>query len=105
MAFEVALKLGDCCVVLLVDSQLQQFPRVGETRVQVVERYDDFLKLCPFLSESLCPLRFVPDIRLFEFPLNLGQSFRFAVVVKGTPLTHYCVPRGHRSFAKQGWFP
>lgn len=95
MAFEISHKLGDCCVVLLVDSQLQQFLCVGETRVQVAERYDDFLKLRPFLSESLCPLRFVPDIRLFELPLNLGQPFRFAVVVKDTPLTHRCVPRGH----------
>lgn len=96
MAFEVTRKLFDGCVVLLIDSQLQQFFRVGETRVQVAERDDDFLQLCAFLPQSLCPLRFVPDIRLFEFPLYLGQPFRFAVVVKDTPLTHCCVPRGHQ---------
>ena len=41
-----------------------------------------------FLPERLRPIGLIPDVRLFEFALDLCQAFGFAVVVKGTSSTH-----------------
>ena len=64
----------------------------------MVESGDDLFELCPLLPQCLCPVRFVPDIRLLEFALNLGQALRLTLVVKDTSSTHQSVRRGRLSF-------
>ena len=64
---------------------------VLEARAQVVDcRYYQFERRA-FLPQCLSTLRLIPDIGLFEFTLNLGQSLSLAFVVKDTPSTHSCV--------------
>ena len=54
------------------------------------------IQASPFLTQRLGPLGFVPDIRLFEFSLNLGQALRLALIVKDTSSTHQSVRRGRQ---------
>jgi hypothetical protein len=102
---QVAHDNVDRCTVILVDRHLQYFVGVAETRRQRIQYENDFFELSPFLPESLCPARVVPHIRLFEFPLNFGQSFRLSIVVKGTPLTPMCAPTILRFVVRSDWFP
>jgi hypothetical protein len=43
------------------------------------------------LSQCLRSLGLVPDVGLFEFPLDFRQTLRLGVVVKDTSSTHRCV--------------
>jgi hypothetical protein len=50
-----------------------------------VDRLDDTLELGALAAQLLRTLRLAPDGRVFEFAQDLGQSFGFARIVKGTP--------------------
>jgi len=56
------------------------------------------LQLRALLTQRLGALGFVPDIRLFEFALYLGQPLSFALIVKDTSSTHQSVRQGRQSF-------
>ena len=84
---EVANHLINSTAVVLFDCHFQQFTRILETRRQVLQGNDDLFEGRALLPERLRSIRFVPDIGLLEFALNLGQAFRLAVIVKDTPST------------------
>ncbi len=86
-ACEIGHELIDRIVIVLLDGKFEQVVRVREPRGQCVQHSNDLFEPGPFLAEGLGTLGLVPDIRLFELALNLGQPFRLSVVVKDTPLT------------------
>jgi hypothetical protein len=55
--------------------------------LQFIQHIDHVLERNAFPAERLRSIRVIPDIGLFEFALNFGQAFRFAVIVKDTPST------------------
>ena len=81
----------------IVDGHRQQFIRIAKAGRKLVETHDDLLELCTFLPERLRALGLVPDVRLLEFALNLGQALRLAFVVKDTSSTRRCVRQGRLS--------
>jgi len=66
---------------------LQQFISIGEARCQRIEAENDLLQLRSFLPECLGAIRLIPDVGLFQFPLDFSQAFSIPIVVKDTPLT------------------
>jgi hypothetical protein len=55
-----------------------------------VEIGNDPLQLRAFLAERLGTRRIIPDVRLFQFPLDLGQSLGFVFIVKDTSSARQC---------------
>ena len=88
---DIALDFGDCVLVVFLDRHLQQFVGLTEAVLYFVQPDNDLLQPRTLLPQRLRTLGFVPDVGLFEFALNFGQSFRFVVVVKDTSSTHRCV--------------
>jgi hypothetical protein len=95
---EIADDFVNGFAIVFFFGESQQFVGLAQTRRHFVEPDDYLLKLCSFLAKCLRALRILPDIRLFEFALNLGQSLRFALVVKDTSSAHRSARRGRRSF-------
>jgi hypothetical protein len=48
-------------------------------------RIDDFFQLSPFFAQFLGLFRVIPDVRIFQFPLDFIQALLFGFKVKGTP--------------------
>jgi len=91
---KIADDFTDRGVVIFFDGHFEEFTGIGQAGRYLVETFDDLLKLRALLPKRLCTLRLVPDIRLFELALDLGQAFRLALVVKDTSSTHQSVRRG-----------
>jgi hypothetical protein len=70
---------------------LQQLVSVVEACCQRIEAENDLLQLRSFLPECLRAIRLIPDVGLFQFPLDFSQAFSISVIVKDTPLTPKCV--------------
>jgi len=66
---------------------LQQFVSIGEACCQRIKAEYDLLQLRSFLPECLGAIRLIPDVGLFQFPLDFSQAFSILIVVKDTPLT------------------
>jgi len=47
--------------------------------------YNDCLKLGTFLTQGLCLLRIIPDIRVFKFSAYFFKTLFFVIEVKDTP--------------------
>ena len=90
--FEVFDNLLDGSLIVLLFRECQKFGGLGQPRRQGIETDDNLFELRAFLAESLGARRVLPDIRLLEFPLNLGQPFCLGVVVKDTSSTHRSAP-------------
>jgi hypothetical protein len=73
--------------VILLDGKRQQLVCIAETVRDLVKPDDDLLQPGPLLAECLRALGLVPDVRLFQLALNLGQPFRLLIVVKDTSST------------------
>ena len=66
----------------------EQLVRIPQPAADLVQPDDDLFQPRPFLAECLGALRFVPDVRLFQFPLDLCQPLCLLIVVKDTSSTH-----------------
>jgi hypothetical protein len=86
-ALQVALDLGRGVGVVFLYGKCEQFIRVLQPVRDLIEPGDDLLQPRPLLAKSLCPLRVIPDVRLFQLALDLDQPFRLLVVVKDTSST------------------
>jgi Fe2+ transport system protein FeoA len=84
---DIPLDFADRVGVVFLDRERQQLVRVIQTRREFIEYDDNLLELRTLLPQRLRALGFIPDIGLLEFALDLGQTFRFALVVKDTPST------------------
>jgi hypothetical protein len=60
--------------------------RVAQVVVERGEFADDVVEQLLFPAEGLGVLRVVPDVRVFEFPVDFDQTQRLVVVVKDTPV-------------------
>jgi hypothetical protein len=58
---------------------------IAETFGHFRYMYYDRLKLGTLLSQGLCLLRIIPDIRIFQFSAYFFKTFFFIIEVKGTP--------------------
>lgn len=96
---KVCDKLGDGRLITFFGGHFEQLTSVRDTGTQRIQGNHDAFELSPLLPERLRAVRLIPYVRLFKLALNLGQSLRLAVIVKGTPLTHRCVPQGSQFFA------
>jgi hypothetical protein len=90
-ALQVALDLGSGSRVAFFHGKREQFVRVLQSVRDLIEPGDDLLQLSPLLAKGLCPFRIIPDVRLFQFALDLDQPFRLLIVVKDTSSTRLCV--------------
>jgi len=84
---QIAFHFGCRRRVILLDGKRQQLVCIAETIRDFVKPDDDLLQPCPLLAECLRALGLVPDVRLFQLALNLGQPFRLLIVVKDTSST------------------
>jgi hypothetical protein len=91
-AIQVAHEFGHRRLVILLEREFEKLARITKTRRKFIQHLDDLFELRSLLSQGLGTLRFVPDVRLFQFASDLGQALCFAFVVKDTPSTHRCVP-------------
>jgi hypothetical protein len=82
---DVLLDGSDRSFVALGFRELEQLERLVQARLQAIEGADDRFELVALPSELLRALRVGPDRRILEFPQDLGQPFRAALVVKDTP--------------------
>jgi len=71
---------------------LQQIAGVGDTDIQLLNGADDGFQGCALAAQGLGPFGLVPDIRITQLQLDLGQAFLFGSVVKGTPSARRCAP-------------
>jgi hypothetical protein len=85
---QVAFHFGCRGRVIFFDRKREQLVCIAQTVLDLVETDDDLLQPRPLLAERLRALRFVPDVRLLQLALDLGQSFRLLIVVKDTSSTH-----------------
>ena len=88
---EIAVQFICRVFVVFFDCKFEQLGRIRKARGQPVKRQHHALELCPLLAKLLGSFWVVPDIRVFQFALNLGQALRLAFIVKDTPLTRWCV--------------
>ena len=88
---DIAFDFGDRVGVIFLDGEIEEFTCVGETTGYLVQADDNLLETRTLLPERLRALGLVPDVGLLEFPLDFGQAFGLAVVVKDTSSTHRCV--------------
>lgn len=91
--------------IVFSDCQFEQFTRVIQASRQCIQGFDDLFQCRTLLPERLGAVRFVPDIRLFQFALNFGQAFCLAVVVKDTPSTQLRVQKGRLLTVLSSSFP
>ena len=91
---EIGNHLNNGGLIAFFRSEIQQFACICNSCDQGVERHNDILELRSFLTQRLRPIGFIPNVGFFQFAPNLGQTLRLAVIVKDTPLTRSCVPRG-----------
>ena len=91
-AIQVAHEFGHRRLVVLFERKFEKLTRVAQARRKLIQHLYDLFELRSLLSQGLGTLRFVPDVRLFQFASDLGQALCFAFVVKDTPSTHRCVP-------------
>ena len=77
--------------VVFIDREFEKFGRVGEAGAEFIESFDNLFELRPLLPQRLRAPGFIPNVGLFEFAPDFGQSFGLAVVVKDTSSTHRCV--------------
>jgi len=66
---------------------LQKFAGIGEAGGQRIKAENDLFQQRPLLPKRLCAIRLVPNVGLFQFPLDFGQALSISIVVKDTPLT------------------
>jgi hypothetical protein len=86
-ALQVALDFGCRCGVVFFDGEGQEFVGISQAVRNLVEPDDDLLQRRPLLPKRLRPLGFVPDVRLLQLALDLGQTLRLLIVVKDTSST------------------
>ena len=96
---EICSKLGDGLLITFFGGHFEQLTGIRDTDTQRIQGNNDAFELGPLLPKRLRSIRIIPYVRLFELTLDFGQSLRLAIIVKGTPLTHRCVPRGFQFFA------
>jgi hypothetical protein len=84
---------------------LQKFVGIGKTGRQRIKAENNLFQQCPFLSERLGAIWLVPDIGLFQFPLDFSQALSISFVVKDTPLTPKYVRSRMRFAVLSDWFP
>jgi hypothetical protein len=77
--------------VAFLAGELEQVERIAQVAIERGERRDDTFEQLLLAAECLGVLRIVPDVRVFEFLVDFGQTRRFGVVVKDTPEAR---PRG-----------
>jgi len=73
-------------VVAFFAGHLEQVLRVAQIVMQRRELADRVVEQLLFPAERLGVLRVVPDVRVFEFPVDFDQTQCFVVVVKDTPV-------------------
>jgi hypothetical protein len=73
--------------VIFFQRHLQQFVGIGKAGCQRIKAENDLFQQRPFPSERLSAIRLIPDIGLFQFPLDFSQALSISFVVKDTPLT------------------
>jgi len=86
-AIQVAHEFGHRRLVVLFERKFEKLTRVAQARRKLIQHLYDLFELRSLLSQGLGTLRFVPDVRLFQFASDLGQALCFAFVVKDTPST------------------
>ena len=84
-------RVGGLLVVLGLD-QVQQFAGPGQAFVELADAGDVLVQQRPFAAQRLGARRIVPDVRVFQFPVDFLEPLYLGVVVKDTPSTH---PAGH----------
>ena len=102
---EIGGQLVDRVLVAFFQRHFEQLAGVTEAGLQLVEADNHVFQLRAFLPERLGAPGIVPYIGFFEFPLDLGQAFRLAIVVKDTSSTHRSVQRGRLSSVLPDSFP
>jgi hypothetical protein len=85
---QVALDFRHRSGIVFFDGKSKQFVGIPQPACNLIQPNDDLLEFRPLLAESLGALGFVPDVRLLQFPLDLGQPLRLLIVVKDTSSTH-----------------
>ena len=73
--------------VVFLDGKGEQLVRIPQPAADLVQPDDDLFQPGPLLAERLRALRLVPDVRLFQLALDLGQPLRLLIVVKDTSST------------------
>lgn len=86
-ARQIVDQLRDRGGIIFFYRQLQQFIGIAKACGQRIEADNNLFQKCPFLTQRLGPIRLIPDVRLFQFPLDFRQAFSISIVVKDTPLT------------------
>lgn len=71
--------------VFFFDRHFQQFRRIGQTAVQILNGFHNLGQLGAFTAKILCHFRIVPDGRVFQLAFDLYQAVTFVGVVKDTP--------------------
>ncbi len=72
-------------LVTLLGGHLQQFARIAHAVGEPVERQHHVLEPRTLAAQLLGTRGIVPDVGFFQFANDLGQLFRLAFEVKGTP--------------------
>jgi hypothetical protein len=86
-ASQITFHFGCRRRVVFFNGQRKQLVRIAQAVRNFVEADDDLLQPGSFLAQCLRALGVVPDVRLLQFALNLGQPFRLLIVVKDTSST------------------
>jgi len=92
----VALDFCSRIRIILVGRQFEKLAGIRQAGFERIQRDDDLLESRALLAQRLRAIRFVPDVRLLQFALNLGQALRLGIVVKDTPSTLQCVRQAPR---------
>ena len=71
--------------VAFLGGHLQQIGGVLQPRLQLIQYQHDSFEISPFLTQGLRALLVLPNVRIFEFALDLYQAIFLFRVVKDTP--------------------
>lgn len=82
---EIRVDLVQRTFVIFFVRHLQQRFGVIDATLQVFQSLDDIFQRGAFPAQRLRLIGITPDVRVFEFALDLGQAFSLTVVVKDTP--------------------
>ena len=91
---DVLLNFADRRRVVFVDCEHQELTGIIEPIGELIKNHNNLFELRPLLAKGLGTVGLIPYIGLFEFALDLGQTFSFAFIVKGTSSTRWRVQQG-----------
>ena len=82
---QIRLDLCNSLGIIVFTCEHQQIFCIAEAGSNRCDGLHYRFELCAFASKCLSAFGLVPDIGLFEFPVDFGQSIAAFSEVKGTP--------------------